>query len=172
MASETGPATDEAAEATERPTNSHDAPEGRRPRVMVVNDTQEILDLFQALLEEEGYEVSLHSYAIRDLDEVVRVNPDLIVLDFIFGGENVGWQLLQKLRMKRETAGIPVVVCTAATQLVRETEGFLKAKDVEVVLKPFDIDDLVNTVRRAMAAGQRSRAEESERATDPPGDGA
>ena len=87
---------------------------------MVVNDTQEILDLFEALLQDEGYDTFLYSYAMRDLVEVERVNPDLIILDLMMGGENLGWQLLQKLRMKRETAAIPVVVCTAATQVVRD----------------------------------------------------
>ncbi len=32
--------------------------EGRQPHILVVNDTQEILDLIQALLEEDGYRVT------------------------------------------------------------------------------------------------------------------
>src|SRR5580765_7160562 len=83
------------------------------PRILVVNDTQEILDLFQELLTEEGYEVVLYSYGIEDLSEIERVKPDLIILDHIIGGEAVGWQMLQKLKMKRSTATIPVIVCTA-----------------------------------------------------------
>ena len=42
-------------------------------RIVVVNDTQEILEIFDDLLTEEGYEVVLYSYAIQDLDEVERV---------------------------------------------------------------------------------------------------
>src|SRR5437868_734965 len=95
-------------------------PDRPRPKIMVVNDTQEVLDLFETLLTEEGYEPYLYSYAIRDVAEVERVNPDLVILDFMMGGENLGWQLLQKLRMKRETAHLPVIVCTAASHAVRE----------------------------------------------------
>ena len=119
-------------------------------RIMVVNDTQEILELFQDLLTEEGYEVALYSYAIEDLAVVERVKPDLIILDHIIGGEAVGWQMLQKLKLKRSTAKIPVVVCTAATNAAQEMEGYLKAKGIGLVLKPFDIDDLLTAVKRAL----------------------
>jgi len=117
------------------------------PHILVVNDTQEILELFRELLEEEGYRVSLYSYAFRDLDEVKRVKPDLLILDFIIGGENLGWQLLQKLKMDRATADIPVIVCTAAMAIVKELQGHLREKNATVVLKPFDIDDLLAEVR-------------------------
>jgi DNA-binding response OmpR family regulator len=123
----------------------------RKQRVMVVNDTQEILHLFQDVLEDEGFEVVLYSYAIRDLDEFRRVNPDLVILDFLMGGEAQGWQLLQKMKMSRLTENIPVIVCTAAIQMARELEGHLTTKNVGLVLKPFDIDDLLDAIRTALA---------------------
>ncbi len=59
-------------------------------RIMVVNDTQEILELFQDLLTEEGYEVVAYASGIPALDEDDQVQPDLIVLDHIVAGEGVG----------------------------------------------------------------------------------
>ena len=120
-----------------------------RRRILVVNDSPEILDLIRDILEDEGYEVVLHSYASRDLAEIKQARPQLIVLDFIIGGEDHGWQLLQKLKLDRETEAIPIVVCTAAVGLVRELEGHLRAKGIAVVLKPFDIDDLLRQVDAA-----------------------
>ncbi len=125
--------------------------EARQRHVLVVNDTPEILDLFREILEEEGYRVTLYSYATRDLDDIKRDLPDLIILDFIIGGEDQGWQLLQKLKMDQTTATLPVIVCTGAVRMVRELEGHLKAKNVGVVLKPFDIDDLTLEVNTACA---------------------
>ena len=120
-----------------------------RRRILIVNDSQEILDVLRDLLEEEGYDVVVYSYAIRDLEEVKRINPDLIILDFIINEETAGWQMLQKLKLDRETAEIPVIVCTAAAGLVRELEGHLRAKGVSVVLKPFDIDDLLTEINQS-----------------------
>lgn len=127
-------------------------------RIMVVNDTQEILDMFRDLLEQEGYDVILYSYAIQDMDEILRHKPDLIILDYIFGAERTGWQLLQKLKMRRDTATIPVVICTAAKRQVEEIEGHLVAMGVGIVLKPFNVDDLLHTIEQTLDlhAGARS----------------
>lgn len=126
------------------------ATESEAPRhIVVINDTQEILDLFRDILEDEGYRVSLYSYAFQDLGEVVELEPDLVILDFIIGGEDHGWQMLQKMKMSRATTAIPIVVCTAALQLAREIGGHLRSKNVTVVLKPFDIDDLLTAVASA-----------------------
>lgn len=118
-------------------------------RILVVNDTEEILQIFLDILAPEGYDVVLYSYAINDMDEVQRIKPDLVILDLIFGQEKTGWQMLQKMKMTRATATIPVIVCTAATREVREIQGYLQAKGVSLVPKPFDIDDLLAAVKRA-----------------------
>jgi DNA-binding response OmpR family regulator len=123
----------------------------QQPHILVVNDTQEILDLFREILEDEGYQVSLYSSTFNDVEEIVALAPDLVILDFMIGGESHGWQLLQKMKMSRKTAGIPVVVCTAALTLARELEGHLRSKNVGLVLKPFDIDDLVAEVRQHLS---------------------
>lgn len=123
-----------------------------RPLALVVNDTQEILDLFRDILAEEGFDAVLSSYAPRELDTVIEIDPDVVILDFMIGEEAHGWQLLQKIKMHRTTAVIPCVVCTGAVGLVRELEGHLMSKNVGVVLKPFDIDELMSTVRAAMDA--------------------
>lgn len=134
--------------------NSHLARKDRKkPLVLVINDTQEILDLFREILEEDGMDVVLSSFDVQEVPDVQRINPDLIILDFMVGAEALGWQLLQKLRMNRETEKLPVIVCTAALQLARELEGHLKAKNVGLVLKPFDIDDLLGAVRIALRSG-------------------
>lgn len=121
-----------------------------KSRILVVNDTQEILELFRVLLEEEGYEVVLAGFPIQQIGDVERINPDLIILDFVFGDKKSGWQMLQMLKMQRSTATIPVIVCTAALDMVREQEGYLVSQGVHVVFKPFDIDHLLSGVKQAL----------------------
>lgn len=134
--------------------------------ILAINDSLDILALYRALLEDEGYRVSLR--ALPDLDEVKRVAPDLVVLDFAFGGEHLGLELLQGLRMDRATAPIPVVVCSAALEAVRQMEGHLLAKGTGLVLKPFDADELLAEIDHAwaMLAEHRRAADE---APDPAG---
>lgn len=123
-------------------------------RILVINDTQEILEMFRLLLENEGYDVVLSGMPILKVKEVEQIKPDLIILDLIFGDQRTGWQILQMLRMQRSTARIPVVVCTAALHEVQEQEGYLVAHGVRVVYKPFDIDDLLTMIEQALTAVQ------------------
>lgn len=130
-----------------------DAAAGGR-HVLVINDTTEILDAFRALLEDEGYRVSLDNFDALDLRkkvaEIEALRPDAIVLDFMFGAEPIGWQLLQLLRMRRATAQIPIVVCTAAATTAQELGPHLRTLGIEVVLKPFEIDAMLEAVARAL----------------------
>lgn len=137
-------------------------------RILVVNDTQEILELFDELLTEEGYEVVLYSQAIQDMREIERIKPDLIIIDYIFGGEKDGWQMVQKLRMRRATAKIPLIICTAAVKEVREIEGYLTMKGIELVSKPFDIEDLLDAVKTALQTPKGAAALLDSQPTDTP----
>ena len=122
-----------------------------KSRILVVNDTQEILELFRMLLEEEeGYDVVLSGFPIQQVKDIEHIKPDLIILDLVLGDEKTGMQMLQMLKMQRSTAAIPVLVCTAALQIVREQEGYLVSQGVHVVYKPFDIDDLLTNVKQLL----------------------
>jgi DNA-binding response OmpR family regulator len=128
-----------------------------KARILVVNDTQEILELFRMILgEEEGYDVVLSGFPIQQIKEIELIKPDLIILDLVLGDEKTGMQMLQMLKMQRSTADIPVLVCTAALQIVREQEGYLVSQGVHVVFKPFDIDDLLTNVKQLLESHEHA----------------
>ena len=127
----------------------------QQKHIFVINDTIAILELFTALLEDEGYRVTTDAFSIEMVELLSRVKadrPDLLVLDFLIQDEGKGWQFLQMLRMDRETRDIPVVVCTAAVKLVEDLQAHLDAMGVGVVLKPFDIDHLLAEIDQMWAA--------------------
>jgi len=128
-----------------------------KKRILVINDTKEILELFRDILGDDGmgFEVTLMSFAPDELSRIVAEKPDLVVVDFVIGDrEMLGWQLLQKLRMSRETAAIPIIACTAAVKQVRESEAYLMDQGIEVILKPFTIVQLEHAVRNALRLGE------------------
>ncbi|CAN5639034.1 N/A [soil metagenome] len=120
--------------------------------VLVVNDTEEILDLFRVILENMGHRMTAWSFSPDDLATVTEIKPDLIILDLMLGPTELqGWALLQKIRMTPATEDIPVIVCSAAINWVREQEGWLAANAVKVVLKPFKVAHLEHAVEHALA---------------------
>ena len=121
--------------------------------ILVINDTVAILELFRTLLEEEGYRVSTDDFSVDMLLMLGRVKadlPDLIVLDFIIMDEGKGWQFLQVLKMDRETRAIPVIACTAAAKMAEELHTHLDDMGVAVVLKPFDIEQVLAEIARKL----------------------
>ncbi len=125
--------------------------QGKVRHIMVVNDTEEILELFQQILcEEAGYEVTLTSFQPQMIEFVKEIKPDLIISDHIFGHEQAGWQFVQALKMDRETMTIPVIVCSGAISELKGNEGYLVSKHIGVLYKPFDVDELLHMVARKL----------------------
>ena len=81
-------------------------------RVMAIDTSKAILELYHSILTDEGYEVFVGTFNPIDLSEIERIMPDVLILDYIPGRSNVGWELLQKLKMNRATANIPIIICT------------------------------------------------------------
>jgi two-component system, OmpR family, response regulator VicR len=128
--------------------------DGRQPHILVVNDTQEILDLLQELLEDEGYRVTT-SLALLDIDKVRALAPDVIVQDLLFEGtQELGWKFLTLVRLDPELSRIPLVLCTAAVRTVNDPEmaEHLDQQGIRVVLKPFTIEELLTTLSEVRTA--------------------
>jgi CheY-like chemotaxis protein len=129
-------------------------PEPRQLYVLLIDDTQEILDLMAELLEEEGYRVTC-SQALLDITKVKALAPDVIVQDLRFAGtQEQGWKFLELTRLDPELARIPLVLCTAAVQTVGDP-AMAKQLDrlgVRVILKPFAIEDLLQALRETLTA--------------------
>ncbi len=140
-----------------------------KTRVLVINDTKEILELFRDILAGEmGLDVTLMTYAPDEMARIVDEKPDLVIVDFVLGDRELeGWQLLQKMRMHPQTQTIPIVACTAAVRQVREAEAYLLEQGIEVVMKPFTIAQLENAVRNALrlAGGQPAGSDDGTSST-------
>jgi CheY-like chemotaxis protein len=123
----------------------------QKKHIVVINDDPAILALFDELLSDEGYTVTLDNFQRQtaDLLGVIReFQPDLVIMDFIIGGELKGWQLVQATKMDRRVRDIPVIICTAAVKQVTELSEQLDSVGVQVVIKPFDIDVLLDVMDR------------------------
>ena len=127
---------------------------GHQPHILIVNDTQEILDLMAELLEDEGYRVTT-SLALLDIDKVRALAPDIIVQDLLFEGtQELGWKFLTLVRLDPALAHIPLILCTAAVRTVKEPAMAeqLDRLGVRILLKPFLIEDLLRAITGSLTA--------------------
>ena len=120
-------------------------------RILVINDNEEIQELLTLILgREAGYDVVAQTFKPHVLDDVETLKPDLIICDYIFGQERLGWDFVQKLKLRQETANIPVIICSGAIEELREMEGYLAQMDIGVLYKPFTIEDLLSAVQKKL----------------------
>src|SRR5690349_14735024 len=127
-----------------------DRPDAARPHVLAINDDSMVLALFRDLLEDDGFQVSTQTYIDKDVAGVVSLAPDVIIMDYMWPGDDNGWSYLQMLRMDPQTTDIPIVLCTGAVREVEAMGAHLAEMSVRVVLKPFNIDQLLDAVRAAL----------------------
>jgi len=119
---------------------------GAGKSVVVINDSPELLELAEILLRDEDFDVKVALTGARALDLIRTMMPDLLILDVRLPDVS-GWDILQALKLDMKTAAIPVLVCSAAVQELRDLEGRLSSMGVDVLIKPFAIDTLMAKVR-------------------------
>ncbi len=91
-----------------------------RYRILLIEDTPEILELMSLLLSSAGYEVLEAGTGEEGLELASREHPHLTLLDLELPGMD-GLEVLRRLRAEPNLAGHPILALTAAnTQGERE----------------------------------------------------
>ena len=118
--------------------------------IVVADDDPDVLRLLERRLSRRGYEVRTAVNGRAALDEVHRIRPDAVVLDNVMPGMT-GGEACAALKADAGTARIPVVLLSAqATE--RDVTAGLAAGAEEYLVKPFDIDELDETLKRLVAS--------------------
>ncbi|HZT95452.1 MAG TPA: sigma-54 dependent transcriptional regulator [Chloroflexota bacterium] len=114
--------------------------------VLVADDDASIRSLLRTVFEEEGYDVHDVAAGREVLPAINKVRPDLVMMDVRMPGLS-GIEVLEQ--MKRSNIDVPVLLMTAfGTSNVAIRAIQLGAYDY--VTKPFDLDDLIITVKRTL----------------------
>jgi two-component system, OmpR family, response regulator len=113
------------------------------PRVLVVDDEPNILELLSAALRFTGFEVHTADRGSAALERVVDVNPHIVVLDVTLPDVD-GFDLARKLRADNDR--LPVLFLTARDAVEDRIAGLTAGGD-DYVTKPFSLDELVLRLR-------------------------
>jgi CheY-like chemotaxis protein len=122
--------------------------------VLVVDDDPDILEALSEILEAEGFEIRRARNGKEALDRLEPDPPQLILLDLMMPVMD-GWEFAQRMRQRPSVAGIPLIVLSADRNVGS------KATDIGAVghlAKPFELNDLLEMVRRSLGQTQASSA--------------
>lgn len=116
------------------------------PVVLVVEDDPAVRELLDDVLDEIDYEVIPASDGVAALKVMQSLRIDLITLDLDLPGLS-GGEFLNVIQA-REMMLPPVVLITSDAPVSRE----LHTKVQAVLHKPFDVDELIDIIRRILPA--------------------
>ena len=138
----------------------------KKKRILVVDDHEDNIELLRARLEARGYEVEGASDGQAALDAVMRVCPDLILLDVMMPKMD-GIEVVRRLKAKsenKELPFIPVIMQTALDSTENKVEGLDAGAD-DYITKPINFAELearVNSLLRIKALQVALAARETE----------
>jgi PAS domain S-box-containing protein len=118
------------------------------PKILVVDDDEDILQLLRHQLEAEGYQVLAAARGEDALELARSERPALITLDILLVDTD-GFQVLEKLKKDPATYDIPVIVVSVVPDA--ETRG-LALGAASYIGKPFEEHQVLSRVREVLSS--------------------
>jgi CheY-like chemotaxis protein len=119
-------------------------------KILIIDDDPTMLELLQALLSMEGFNVSTLEACTslaEMLDHIKRINPALILCD-VFLKDLDGLDLLRLVRQQPELNQVRILMSSG----IDFSQQCLKAKADGFILKPYMPDDLIEMIQDILSA--------------------
>src|SRR5215470_9338629 len=125
-----------------------------QPRVFVVDEDVSVRESVEGLLQEEGFLVDLFESAEGFLNRTPAQTPACLIVDVALPGMS-GLELHEEL--SRSGMDAPTIVLSGLADIPTSVRA-MKAGAVDFLTKPYDADDLVAAVQRAVSLHSPQRA--------------
>ncbi|MFK7739261.1 MAG: response regulator [Planctomycetota bacterium] len=122
-----------------------------KPKVLVIEDEPDILEVMQYNLEREGHKVIACRDGEQGLSRIRTDNPDLIVLDLMLPGID-GVEVCRRVKSDPVTRAIPIIMVTAKSEESDIVLGLGVGAD-DYIIKPFRPRELIARVKVVLRRG-------------------
>lgn len=117
-----------------------------KKKILLADDEPDFVKPLKERLEANNYNVITAFNGQEALIKAGAEKPDLILLDILMPKMD-GYTALRELKKKEETKNIPIIILTAKTGM-KDLFGVEGIKDY--IMKPFEDDDLLLRIQRAL----------------------
>jgi CheY-like chemotaxis protein len=122
-------------------------------KILVVDDSPELLGLIGQRLRERGFEVATAEDGESALESARRAPPDLVLLDVVMPKKS-GWEVARAIKLDPALRRIKIIIMTALGEELNDNASPLFGADATLD-KPFDLGQLDRAID-AMAASLAS----------------
>jgi two-component system response regulator MprA len=127
-----------------------------KPKVLIVDDEENIIEFIKLGLRYEGYQVESAPDGEQGVTLAQRINPDLVILDIMMPPGIDGLEVCRRLRNNPTTSDIPILMLTAKDE-VRDRIAGLRTGADDYLTKPFNFDELLERMRAILRRQKRSQ---------------
>jgi DNA-binding response OmpR family regulator len=120
----------------------------KRPLVLIIDDEHDFRVICAHVLERGGYDATTAADGLAGLKAFAERKPDVVVLDGNLPDID-GLEVCRRLRKLPGGEKVPVLMCTVRSAVVTISEG-IEAGVTDYVLKPFEMEDLLERVSDAL----------------------
>lgn len=111
-------------------------------KIIICDDNQEILDLFEIILSAEGYVIDTEINSSKLMDRLHENTPDLLLLD-LWMPRVSGEEILKAIRIDSSLKNLKVIIISASL----DGKTISKISDADDYIdKPFDVDDMLSKI--------------------------
>jgi len=125
-------------------------------KILIVDDEKRIIEVLEAYLEREGYEIHSADNGIDALKKAKTIEPDLMILDLMLpdiSGEEV-------CRLVRKESDLPILMLTAKSAEDDRINGIVMGAD-DYVSKPFSPREVVVRVQAILRRVKKAEKKDS-----------
>lgn len=119
-------------------------------KILIVDDQKEVLDLMEATLTMENYQILKATNGKEAVDIAKAEKPDMIIMDIMMPGETDGLEATLTLKNDPETSACPIILLSAKSQKDYIKKGFAAGAD-DYFTKPFSPLELIRKVEETLA---------------------
>lgn len=117
-------------------------------KVLIVDDSPTERHVLEQIMQEAGYEIITAASGEEGVIKAKQELPDLVLMDVVMPGMN-GYQATREISKSKETAGIPVIICTSRGADTDKVWG-LRQGAQEYLVKPITKQVLLQKVQKIM----------------------
>jgi len=123
---------------------------GDKKTIYIVEDELDFAKMMKIRLEAAGYDVKVATDAYLGTQDIIKGDPDLIILDLMMpaGG---GFSLLERIQMIPAKSSIPVVILTGKTVDDIDRAKAEKYGVAAIIQKPYDSRQFMETIRAVLS---------------------
>lgn len=86
-------------------------------KIYIIDDDRDIVESISIVLKANGYEVAAQYDDRNVVENVMRYNPDLIILDVIFPeNSSAGFEIAREIKKEEKLAKIPIIMLSVVNE--------------------------------------------------------